>query len=109
MADLMAEDIRVTMPPLPLFYASRRDFFAGVSVYLDPDSPTFAGQWRSLPTRANLQPAVAHYIRPPGAEAYQAQVLDVLRVEEGTIVEITSFDPGLFTRFGLPPVLTERS
>ncbi|WP_242900835.1 sigma-70 family RNA polymerase sigma factor [Actinomadura terrae] len=107
MADLMAEDIRVSMPPQPLFYSGRHDFYLGVSAYLDPDSPTYAGQWRSVPTRANLQPAVAHYIRPPGGEVFQAQVLDVLRVEEGTIMEITAFEGRLFPRFGLPLTLEE--
>ncbi|MFC5183290.1 sigma-70 family RNA polymerase sigma factor [Actinomadura harenae] len=109
MADLMAEDIRVSMPPLPLFYAGRHDFFTGVSAYLDPASPIYAGEWRSVPTRANLQPAVAHYVRPPGHPAFEAQVLDVLWVAEGTIVEITAFDPTLFPRFGLPTVLPEGS
>jgi RNA polymerase sigma-70 factor (ECF subfamily) len=108
MAELMAEDIRVSMPPQPLYYAGRQDFYTGVSTYLDPDSPSYAGQWRSLPTHANLQPAVAHYIRPPGGEAFHAQVLDVLRVEEGVIVEITAFEGRLFPRFGLPIVLTEQ-
>ncbi|MEV5573188.1 sigma-70 family RNA polymerase sigma factor [Spirillospora sp. NPDC052269] len=108
MADLMAEDVRVTMPPLPLFYADRQEFYTGVSAYLDPASPLYAGQWRSVPTRANLQPAVAHYVRPPGAAAFEAQVLDVLRVEDGLIVEITAFDPHLFPRFGLPLVLPNR-
>ncbi|WP_084337787.1 sigma-70 family RNA polymerase sigma factor [Actinomadura oligospora] len=109
MAELMSEDIRVSMPPIPLFYADRREFYLGVSGYLDPASPLYAGQWRSVPTRANLQPAVAHYVRPPGAAAFEAQVLDVLRVEDGVIVEITAFDPALFPRFGLPTVLREEA
>jgi RNA polymerase sigma-70 factor (ECF subfamily) len=55
---------------------------------------------------------VAHYCQRPSAEAtkelpgeYKAQVLDVLRVEEGKIVEITAFEPPLFEAFGLPLTL----
>ena len=31
--------------------------------------------------------------------------LDVLRIEDGAVAEITVFEPHLFAAFGLPPVL----
>ena len=71
----------------------------------DPASPIYHGQWRSLPTRANRQPAAAHYVRRPGDDRFRAQVLDVLRVEGGQIAEIIAFVPELFPAFGLPPLL----
>jgi RNA polymerase sigma-70 factor (ECF subfamily) len=55
---------------------------------------------------ANRQPAAAHYLRPPGASKYRPLALDVLRIDDGRIAEITSFVfPQLFPAFGLPPEL----
>jgi len=64
-----------------------------------------SGRGRPLPTRANRQPAAAGYVQRPGTTVYRAQVLDVLRIEGGRIVEITSFEPHLFPAFGLPLTL----
>jgi hypothetical protein len=36
---------------------------------------------------------------------YRAQVLDVLRVDGGKVVEVTAFEPHLFPAFGLPLTL----
>ena len=36
---------------------------------------------------------------------FRAFKFDVLRIEEGGIVEITTFGPALFDAFGLPPTL----
>ncbi len=59
-----------------------------------------------MPTGANLQPAVANYTRWPGEDEYRALSLDVLRIEGGKVVEITSFvGAELFGAFGLPLTL----
>ena len=63
------------------------------------------GDWRLVPTRANRQPAAASYLRRPGDSIYRAFKLDVLRVEDGAIAEITTFGAGLFPAFGLAPTL----
>jgi RNA polymerase sigma-70 factor (ECF subfamily) len=64
------------------------------------------GQWRMLPTRANHQPAAAGYLRKPGETEFHAFVLNVLRIENGALVEMTAFQrPDLFPAFGLPLVL----
>jgi RNA polymerase sigma-70 factor (ECF subfamily) len=36
---------------------------------------------------------------------YRAEAIDVLRIDGGLIVEITSFEPHLFPAFGLPGTL----
>ncbi|GAB2645274.1 hypothetical protein ABI214_11440 [Prescottella soli] len=41
-----------------------------------------------------------------GEHEYRAQVLDVLRVEDGRIVEITAFELHLFPTFDLPMTLS---
>ncbi|CAM5556454.1 RNA polymerase sigma factor OS=Streptomyces rimosus subsp. rimosus (strain ATCC / DSM 40260/ JCM 4667 / NRRL 2234) OX=1265868 GN=SRIM_005650 PE=3 SV=1 [Streptomyces rimosus subsp. rimosus] len=50
----------------------------------------------------NRQPAVANYVRLSGAPAYTAVNIDVLRVEDGRIAEITTFAPDLLPALGLP-------
>ncbi|GAA2272031.1 hypothetical protein GCM10010234_03300 [Streptomyces hawaiiensis] len=106
MAELLAEDVTLTMPPNPFWFVGRDAIIDFVRVSLDPASPMFFGHWRSLPTRANGQLAAANYVRRPGTDVHRAQVLDVLRFgDEGhgdRIAEITSFEPHLFPAFGLP-------
>ncbi|MGC0330655.1 RNA polymerase sigma-70 factor (TIGR02960 family) [Streptomyces sp. SAI-170] len=102
MVELVREDAVLTMPPNPFWFTSREALFAFVRPNLDPASPMFAGHWRHLPVRANGQLAVAGYLRRPGTSVFRAQLIDVLRVEDGRIAEITTFEPHLFPAFGLP-------
>ena len=59
------------------------------------------GRVHCVLTRANLQPAVAYYVRCPGDAAWKALTLDVLQIEEGMITEIVTFAGTVFPRFGL--------
>jgi hypothetical protein len=60
------------------------------------------GSMRCLVTRANRQPAVACYVRRPGDEDYSPLAIDVLRIADGAIADIITFDGSLFGCFGLP-------
>lgn len=102
LAELLREDALLTMPPHPFWFVGRAAIVAFSAAVFDPASPLYLGHWRSLPTRANRQPAAAHYVKRPGDHIYRAQVLDVLRIEDGKVVEITAFVPTLFPAFGLP-------
>jgi RNA polymerase sigma-70 factor (ECF subfamily) len=98
-AALLRDDVRVTMPPNPWLYEGR-----------DALTPLMAsagemGDWRLVPTRANRQPAAASYLRRPGDTVYRAFKLDVLRVEDGAIAEITTFHSDVFAAFGLAETL----
>lgn len=104
-AELLREDVRVTMPPDPLWILGRDTFAAGLAAQFDPESPIYVGQWRAVATWANRQPAMAAYVRQPGESVYRPQVLNVFRVEDGLIAEITAFQPNLFPAFGLPATL----
>jgi RNA polymerase sigma-70 factor (ECF subfamily) len=104
-AELLSEDVVLTMPPNPFWFVGRDAMMAFIKPSIDPGSPHFQGTWKHLPTFANRMPAAAGYLRRPGTTVYRAQVLDVLRVEGGRIVEITSFEPHLFPAFGLPLTL----
>ncbi len=106
LAELLSADVRLSMPPLPFFFAGRAEVVAFVENALGPGSPLHRAQWRGVPVWANRQPAMAGYIRRAGEPSYQAQVLNVLRVEDGEITEITAFQPRVFGAFGLPPALS---
>jgi RNA polymerase sigma-70 factor (TIGR02960 family) len=104
-AELLSEDIRITMPPNPLWFAGRDALVAYLAQLFDPASELHIGAWRHLPTSANRQPAAAGYVRRPGTTVFRAQVLDVLHVDRGKVVEITAFEPHHFPAFGLPLTL----
>jgi RNA polymerase sigma-70 factor (TIGR02960 family) len=96
---LIADDIRVTMPPNPYLFEGREQI-ADLMAQAGP-----MGEWRLVPTSANRLPAAASYLRAPGDTILRAFKLDVLRIERGAIAEITTFDASLFEAFGLPQQL----
>ena len=100
LGELLRADARLTMPPHPTWYAGREAILVAAQQGFDPEF----GQLRAVATGANRQPAVAYYLRSPGASDYRPLALDVLRVDGGRIAEIASFVfPELFPAFGLPP------
>jgi RNA polymerase sigma-70 factor (ECF subfamily) len=100
---MMREDVRFTMPPQPTLYEGKAAVAEFFTHALEPGA---AGEFRLVPTRANRQPAAANYLRAPGDTEFRALSLDVLRFEGGQLVEITTFEPTLFSLFGLPDVLS---
>jgi RNA polymerase sigma-70 factor (ECF subfamily) len=103
LADLLADDLRVTMPPHSIWFAGAAGFASGIIAQLDPASPGYIGDWRVRYARANRCPVVANYLRTPGDTVHRAQVLNVLRISDGRIAAITAFVPDQFARFDLPP------
>jgi RNA polymerase sigma-70 factor (ECF subfamily) len=101
---MMREDVRFTMPPQPTLYAGRP---ALAGFFAEAFGPQAAGEFRLVATRANRHPAAANYVRAPGDTRFRAMSLDVLRFDDGQLVEITTFDTALFPLFGLPDVLPE--
>jgi RNA polymerase sigma-70 factor (ECF subfamily) len=103
---LLREEVRLTMPPFPTWFQGREEIATAFALSTDPASPTYLGQFRTVATAANRQPAVAGYVRRPGDSAYRALGLDVLRLEDDRVIEITRFvNADLFAAFGLPPTL----
>jgi RNA polymerase sigma-70 factor (TIGR02960 family) len=99
---LMREDIRITMPPNPWLYQGLAEVLPLLARAFDDDS---IGEWRLIPTRANRMPTAASYLRAPGDDEFRPFKLDVIRVQNGRIAEITTFGADLFPQFGLPPTL----
>jgi RNA polymerase sigma-70 factor (ECF subfamily) len=99
---IASEDLRVTMPPDMLVF----DGMAMVSRLLERAfGEDRDGDWRLVATVANRMPTAASYLRRPGDSEFRAFKFDVLRVENGRIVEITTFGYSLFPAFGLPSTL----
>jgi RNA polymerase sigma-70 factor (TIGR02960 family) len=101
-AAMLRDDVRVTMPPNPWLYEGVDAIVGLMRRAFDRES---LGDWRLVPTRANRQPAAASYLRRPGDTLYRAFKLDVLRVQDGAIAEITTFGSDLFPTFGLAETL----
>ena len=101
-AAMLRDDVRVTMPPNPSLYQGIEAIIGLMGTAFDREN---MGDWRLVATRANRQPAAASYLRRPGDSVYRAFKLDVLRVEDGAIAEITTFSSDLFAAFGLAETL----
>jgi RNA polymerase sigma-70 factor (ECF subfamily) len=98
---LLREDVRMAMPPHPIWYEGREAvaaFLAGVACSRGSEPH------RLVPTRANRQPAFGVY-RGEGADARPFGI-NVVRIESGLIAELDWFlYPELFPAFGLPDTL----
>ena len=98
--DLLAEDARFTMPPLPAWFEGREAvgrFFA---------ERVFATPWRLVPLRANGQPGFACYIRAAGDDRFRLGAVNLLGLRAGKIVHIAGFlDPAVHRHFGAPAEL----
>lgn len=103
---LLTEDVTWSMPPLTHWYR-------GIDAVMDFATQvplTRCGSWRHVPVSANGQPAVACYLSHDGAEQYQAWSVNVLRLRDERIAEVTSFI-GIehFEAFGLPTSLNRQA
>lgn len=100
---LLREDALLTMPPFPAAY--RGGDAIGRFLRTVPAGGRLE-QIALVPTRANLQPATAAYIRDPDGNGSTAYGIMVLTIDGNRIIEITGFaDPALFPAFGLPRYL----
>jgi RNA polymerase sigma-70 factor (ECF subfamily) len=100
LVELLHEDLRFSMPPSPDSSQGREQVVQG---WVDGGFGSEAfGSLRCVVTRANRQPAVACYAKRPGDDAYAPMAIDVLRIQEGAVVEIVTFGPEAFPAFDLP-------
>jgi RNA polymerase sigma-70 factor (ECF subfamily) len=103
---LLREEARLTMPPYPTWFQGRDQIATAFELSTNPGSPAYLGQFRTLATAANRQPAVAGYVRRPGDTEFRALGLDVLRLDGDLVIEITRFvRTDFFSAFALPPTL----
>lgn len=96
LAALLAEDLRVEFPPLPLWVEGRQAYLDGIRHNAD------AGDYRLTETMANHQPAVAVYLRSPGSQRFRLRAVQVLRVVGDRVVAIIDFHaPSVLDSFSL--------
>jgi RNA polymerase sigma-70 factor (TIGR02960 family) len=94
------EDIRVTMPPHPMLFEGLDQ----VRPLMERGLPE-PGEWRLVATACNRMPAAACYLRGHGKTEFVAFKLDVLRIVDGKVAEVTTFNSTLFPELGLPATL----
>jgi RNA polymerase sigma-70 factor, ECF subfamily len=100
---MLAEDVRIVMPPLPSWYSGREQVAAFLAAYPLPGTR----RWRMVPTSANGQPALAAYAWNEHTRAFTPHSITVLTLRGGEIEEIMAFlDPELLAPFGLPASLS---
>jgi RNA polymerase sigma-70 factor (TIGR02960 family) len=99
---IASEDLRVTMPPQPWLYEGLSGFRTLVERAFGEGAE---GEWKLVPSMANRMPTGASYLRRWDDDTFRAYKLDVLRVVDGKIAEITTFGVKHFPTFGLPPTL----
>jgi len=99
LAELLAEDVALEMPPLLTWFTGRSTVTRIAELHL----LSVPGGLRLVPVVANGQAAFAVYQRDP-AGTYQAHAVLVPALTTAGIARIVAFqNPGLFAPFGLPP------
>jgi len=99
LTELLQTDVRLEMPPLPVWFIGRD----AVTRFLAQRAFAGPGDMVLVQTAANGQPAVAEY-RRAGDGVLRAHSIHVLDTGGGSVAALTVFmDPGLFSAFGLPP------
>ena len=98
LVDLLVEDARFRMPPLPAWFSGRED----ISRFLR--ERMFATPWRLVRICANAQLAFACY---QGLDdGFRLGAINVVSLRQGHVAELTGFlDPGLHRHFGLPEAM----
>jgi RNA polymerase sigma-70 factor (TIGR02960 family) len=101
--ELLADDARFTMPPLPAWFDGRDDvrrFFR---------DRVFAIPWRLVPLEVNGQLGFACYSAEGDTDELRLGAVNVLSLRDGRIVAIDGFlDPEVHRRLGLPLLPPER-
>ena len=99
----MHEDVRFSMPPTPGVWTGRSTVVQGwIDGGLDRRRSAACGAWSPAPTVSLL----AGYVRKPGDAVYEPLAIDVLRVQDGVVTEIVTFDGAVFDHFDLPTTLS---
>ena len=97
---LLTDDVRLSMPPIPLEYDGR-DAVAGFYTSLMNQGH----RYDLVPTRANTELAFGAYLRSPGSAIRHGAGLIVISTRGDRISAITRFDNTALPWFGLPRAL----
>ena len=96
---MLADDARMTMPPLPTWYDGRE----AIAAFLRGWPLAGGNRWRLVPARANGQLAFGAYSWSEATGSFTPHGVNVLTLRGARIEEITAFlTPEAFDHFGLP-------
>ena len=99
---MLAEDAKMTMPPIPTWYQGREQ----VGVFLSSLVMAGSRRWRLIPARANGQLAFGAYVWDEKAQAFVADAVKVVGLRGTQIEEITAFrSPDALRGLGLPDAI----
>jgi RNA polymerase sigma-70 factor, ECF subfamily len=99
---LLADNVRLAMPPLPFEYDGRDP----AARFLMVVSRSQRRRYRIVPTRANGQPAFGLYARDGSDGLFHALGLLVVTLAGNRIAELIRFDNGVLPRFSPPRTLS---
>jgi len=99
LAATMREDLQFSMPPEPGLFHGRDSV---IGYWVSGGFGTDAVRMRCAVGRANRQPAVGCYVLSAETGRYEPMGVDVVRIAEGRIAEIITFDARMFAPLGLP-------
>ena len=103
---LIRDEVRFSMPPEKGSWVGRDTVVdSWVEGGFGDATGTRFGELRCTLTRTNRQPAVVNYVRKPDDDTFRLFAIDVLRVEDGAIAEITMFHGKALDPFELPATL----
>ena len=97
---LLADDVRLSMPPGPFEYRGRAVAAQGLGLLF-----AHGHRYRLIETRANGQPAFALYRKDPHAGILHASGLLVITLAGLRVSAMTMFGTSVPARFGLPRTL----
>ena len=98
---LLTDDVRLSMPPIPLEYEGRD----AVARFFEAVLPRRA--YHLVPTRANGQLAFGAYLCPPTGGRRHGAGLFVFTLTGDRISAVTRFDNSVLAWFGLPQTLPD--
>ena len=103
---MLADDAKMTMPPLPTWYRGREQ----VAIFLGGGPLAGAKRWRLIPARANGQLAFCAYAWDDKTQTFTPYAISVLTLRGAQIQEITAFlGPDTFRGFDLPAAVPASS
>ena len=103
---MLADDAKMTMPPLPTWYRGREQ----IAIFLGGGPLAGATRWRLIPVRANGQLAFFAYAWDDKTQAFMPHAVNVLTLRGAQTYEITAFlTPDAFRGFDLPAAVPANS
>jgi RNA polymerase sigma-70 factor (TIGR02960 family) len=98
--ELLTEDARFTMPPLPAWFDGREAVGRFMSERM------FVAPWRLIPIAANGQPGFANYQHD--GQRFRLGAVNVLSFRDGSVGWIAAFlDPEVHRRFAVPEIFPD--